>query len=287
MGYKKINNLYQDQTVLMFKEVWATEKIHGTSAWVTYEHEKLQFHSGGAKLADFVAIFDQAELLEKMKERFGSKRVRLHGEHYGGPKIQAMSHIYGDMNRFALFEVKIDDFWLSFDKVQKLGAGLGLDVVHGVVVPATLEALDAERDAPSVQAVRNGVGDDLSREGIVIRPLIELTRNNGERVIAKYKGEAFRETKRPRPVVDPAQLEKLNEAEAIAEEWVTPMRLAHVLDKFPDAEIKQTGAIIKAMLADIEAEAVGEIEWSSEARKAIGTATAKLFKAHLKQKLEG
>ena len=197
-----------------------------------------------------------------------------------------MSHIYGDGNRFALFEVKVDESWLSFDKVQKLGEGLGLEVVHGVIVPATLEALDRERDAPSVQAVRNGVGEGLPREGIVIRPLLELTQNNGDRVIAKYKGEAFRETKRPRPVVDPAQLRILEEAEAIAEEWVTPMRLSHVLDKFPDAEIKQTGRIIKAMLADIGAEAEGEIIMSRAAAKAIGTATARLFKERLRERLK-
>ena len=29
MGYKKINNLYKDQTILSFKECYAMEKVHG------------------------------------------------------------------------------------------------------------------------------------------------------------------------------------------------------------------------------------------------------------------
>jgi hypothetical protein len=34
MGYAHINNLYKDQEILIFKHVWALEKIHGTSAHI-------------------------------------------------------------------------------------------------------------------------------------------------------------------------------------------------------------------------------------------------------------
>ncbi len=59
----------------------------------------------------------------------------------------------------------------------------------------------------------------------------------------------------------------------------------HVLDsltvdgKVP--EMEQMGDIIKAMLADVEREAAGEIELDKQGRKAIGKRTVGLFKARL------
>ena len=57
MGYLHIHNLYKDQTILLFKEVYALEKIHGTSSHITFTREtatlapeippKLTFFSGG------------------------------------------------------------------------------------------------------------------------------------------------------------------------------------------------------------------------------------------------
>ncbi len=288
MSYMHISNLYKDQSVLLLKKVWATEKIHGTSACLTYEGDKNQtrllLHPGGAKMEMFEQIFDQEKILAKCIEMFGDKRVRFIGEHYGG-KIQKMRETYGDDHRFALFEIKVDDVFLSFDKVQKIGEKLGLDVVYGKIVDATVEALNQERDADSYQAKKNGIAESRKREGIVSRPLVELTLNNGQRVIAKHKREEFRETTTKREVS--AEQQKIyTEADEIADEWVTPMRLQHVLDAFPDASMEQTGKIIKAMLDDVTREGKGEIVMTKEANRAIGKRTAKLFKEHLQARLK-
>ena len=37
MAYHHIDNLYRNQDVLLFKEVYALEKIHGTSAHVSFK----------------------------------------------------------------------------------------------------------------------------------------------------------------------------------------------------------------------------------------------------------
>jgi hypothetical protein len=293
MGYMKIQNLYKDQTVLMFKKVWALEKIHGTSAWITYEgdtnQERLLFHPGGASREKFLAIFDEGSLLEKMKERFGNARVKLHGEHYGG-KIQKMSDTYGKENRFALFDIKVGDVWLNFAKVKSIGQMLGLDVVPGVVVNATVDVLDERRDIDSTQAYRNGCGWGKQREGIVIRPLRELRTNNGSRVIAKHKGENFKETKTQREV-SPEQLKILEDANAIADEWVTPMRLSHIIgNAIPEGEtldMCHTKLLIGEMINDIEIEGEGELIMSKAARTAIGKRTAKILLEHLKSSLKG
>src|SRR6185436_9013658 len=97
---------------------------------------------------------------------------------------------------------------------------------------------------------------------------IELTQNNGERIIAKHKRDEFRETKSPRPVVDPEKLKVLENAEMVANEWVTGERLNHILDKIPNACMEQTGEIIKSMVEDIKREGNTEIIWSKDIEKA-------------------
>jgi hypothetical protein len=289
MGYIEIENLYKDTRILMFKECWATEKIHGTSAWITYkgeeQPEKLLFHPGGAKMEMFVALFDEQKLLAKMIEIFGNKTVRLHGEHYGG-SIQKMKTTYGDKNKFVMFDVLVGTSWLSFDKVLALGKTLELDVVDGHIIPATVEALNQMRDMHSVQAIKNGIIEVRMREGIVIRPLIELRDNNG-RVITKHKRDQFMETKTAREVSS-EKLKLLTDAEAIADEWVTPMRLLHVLDSIDfigECDISKTGIIITAMNIDVEKESKGETVITQEVKKAIGKKTSQLFREYLQKQL--
>ena len=95
--------------------------------------------------------------------------------------------------------------------------------------------------------------------------------------MVKHKALEFQETKTPRQV-NGKKLVLLEEARAIADEWVTEVRLSHVLQKFPDADITQTGIIISAMVEDIEREAEREIIKSKEARKEISKQTALMFK---------
>ena len=89
--------------------------------------------------------------------------------------------------------------------------------------------------------------------------------------------------------MDAEQLAVLTAADEIAAEWVTEMRLSHVLGGIvTDGEalgIESMGTIIKAMLADIEAESVGEVEMSKPARKAISKRTVAMFKALLRAEL--
>lgn len=287
MGYYEIENLYKDQRILMFKECYALEKIHGTSAKVIYKrdngHPKVLLASGGAHLAEFSALFSVPQLLI----RFGmldAENVTVYGEAYGG-KMQAMSHTYGKQLKFVVFEVKIGDNWLSVDNADHVATRiLDLEFVHYNRIHTTLEALDAERDAPSVQAVRNGITEPREREGVVLRPIVELVGNDGKRIITKHKGEKFRETATHRKIINPDKLQVLKEAKAIADEWVTDMRLTHVLQAFPDTVgLKDIPSIIKSMYDDVIKESKGEIEVTNDLRKAIGTNTARLFKKRVQE----
>jgi len=284
MGYMHIDNLYKNMDILMFRECYAMEKIHGTSAHIKFYNDNITFFSGGERHELFVSIFNHDELKEKFLE-LGHQDIIVYGEAYGG-KCQGMKETYGNKLKFIVFEVKIGDTWLNVPNAHDVATKLGLEFVHYEKVPTEVHVLNILRDAPSVQAVRNGIMKPMPREGIVLRPLEEVTKNNGQRIICKHKSEKFMETKTPRKV-NPDKMIILREANEIAEEWVTPMRLNHVLDKIENKNIENTGNIIKAMVEDIERESSGEVIMSKEAKTAISKKTAMMFKEWLKRGLNG
>jgi hypothetical protein len=286
MGYLHIDNLYKQQTILLFKECYAMEKIHGTSAHIgwKYETKKINYFTGENHQV-FVGLFDEQFLIKKFEEIFPDQNVVIFGEHYAG-KTQGMSHTYGKQSKFIGFDVKVGDYWLNVPNAEDVCKQFNIEFVDYVKIEVTLENLTAMRDAPSVQAVRNGIIEPKKREGIVCRPLVEMRTNNGERVICKYKPDEEMETKTKREI-SPEQLKVLSDAKEIAEEWVTPMRLQHVLQRFPaDVNMEAMGDVIKAMIEDVYREGRDEIVESKEVAKAIGGMTVKLFKQKLQSKLK-
>lgn len=279
MGYLHIDNLYKNQDILLFKECYALEKIHGTSAHISWKDDELHFYAGGEKHVNFVGLFDEAAL---RAHRTGGEKLTVFGEAYGG-KQQAQSWRYGKALKFVAFDVRIGELWLSVPQAAAIVNGFGLEFVHYVRVATDLPALNAERDAPSEQARRNGIEGDQPREGVVLRPLVEFTKNNGDRIISKHKRDEERETKTPRVVGEKAEV--LAKAQSIADEWVTPMRLQHVLQKMPGASIEQTRDVIVALLEDVLREGAGELVDTEEARRAVMTRGAHLFKQHLRATL--
>ena len=308
MGYLHIENLYKNQDILLFKECYAMEKIHGTSAHISIKKKltsvdelpyEVIYFSGGEKQENFTKLFNEKELLRKFSFLYTGQLwpdVTIFGEAYGG-KCQGMSGTYGNELKFIAFDVKIGDNWLDVPRAVDICTQLGIEFVHYEKVPTDVEVLDKLASANSVQAQRNGMGEKL-REGIVLRPLIEVKKNNGSRIIAKHKNQAFAERVSQPKLVKQSQdkLEVLTKAEEIANEWVTLMRLKHVIDRMeapsphhidgnPDVGIEDTKEIIGAMIEDITREAKGEIIDNKVVRNLIGKKTATLFKQHLNDRM--
>lgn len=282
MGYMHIENLYKVDDILNFRTVYAMEKLHGASAHVALPLASgpLRLFCGGVGRAVFEGLFDLPTLREYMAG-FGLDDMTIYGEAYGG-KCQGMKGTYGPALRFVCFDVRIGKHWLCVPAAEEFVRDLGLEFVPYEIVVCDMASLDAARMKPSVQAERNGMGSDKQREGIVIRPLQEYTRNNGSRVMAKYKNEAFSERKNaPPPGASAEKIRLLTDAQAIADEWVTEMRLSHILGKEPLWCMGDTGRVIAAMIEDIAREAGGEIEMTKEAKGRIGRATALMFKRRL------
>lgn len=260
--------------------------MHGTSAHVSYRGPVASSNSWTKRAWDSppeenwrVGPPPETSLLVAFG-KLGHSEVTVYGEAYGG-KCQGMRETYGEHLRFIAFDVQVGCTWLSVPDMVQVIEGLGLEVVPWRETSTDLTDLDSERDRPSEVAVLRGVTTSRPREGVVLRPPFEVMTNNGERVMAKHKGAAFEERATPPKVVDPSKLVVLAEAGAVAAEWVTPMRLTHVLDKIPGADISKTPQVISAMVEDVYREAAGEIVESKEVRTAIGRRTAELFNDRL------
>lgn len=281
MGYLHIENLYRPdaQAILLFRECFALEKVHGTSAHLSWDGAAPRLFSGGESPERFATLFHLPSLTPLLAERFGANKATIYGEAYGG-KQQGMKATYGESLRFIAFDVQVGDLWLDVPTAESVVAFLGLEFIPYRRIDTRLESLDAERDAASVVGERRGILGK-PREGVVLRPPVEVRTNNGGRIIAKHKRPEFSERKSA-PEVDPAKRVVLEAANAIAEEWVTEMRLTHVLDHLGNpTEMKDTGRVIAAMVEDVTREASGEIVDSKEVRGAIGKKAAGMFKARL------
>lgn len=298
MGYAHIDNLYKKPVFLETAgaEVYALEKIHGTSAHISAKFDRaprenapnglytLSYHAGGEKHDNFRKCFKDGQLFEPMCQLLVNSKIKaftVNGEAYGA-KQQGMKDTYGNVLKFVAFDVLVDGKWLDVPEAEAFCKALEIEFVHYVKGPNTLEFLNAQRDADSVQAVRNGMGPGKIREGIVVKPLKDVCDYEmGVRLIVKHKRNEFKETATPREV-DPSKIQVLKDAEAIAQEWVVEERLSHVLDKLIAAGIpmkmESTGHVKKAMVEDIKREATGEVVWSTEAEKEIGKRVSILFK---------
>jgi hypothetical protein len=284
-----IENLYRPkaQRVLAFRQVWALEKIHGTTAHIKWGettrkmddrktgNPRLSFFAGGVKHEKFVGLFDN-DALSSAFEELGHPDVVVYGEAYGG-KCKGMSGTYGKELRFSVFDVMIGGHWLDVPAASDVAEKLSLHFVPAELGPADIWWLDDQRDRDSLVAIAPG----KAREGIVIRPPFEVKLNGGQRVIAKHKRPEFSEMRTAR-VVSAEQLALLEGAEAVAFEWVTPMRLTHVLDKLGlEDDMANTPKVISAMVEDVLREGEGEFEATKEVRRAICAETAKLYKARV------
>lgn len=306
--------------ILLFKECYATEKCHGTSANIKFKRipvvgggdieeigeDKIEitFFSGGASHEQFVALFNKKALEDKFRE-LGFSELTVYGEAYGG-KMQGMSKTYGPNLKFIVFELETSTSWFDMPRVEHFANLLGLECVPYVKIPCTLEAINAERDRDSEVAIRNGMGPGHIREGVVLRPLFEFVHQgeNGGTIRVKHKRDEFKETNTKREVnVDPNYLKVLSDAQAIADEWVTEERLRHVVDKivaskqipYEEGSIVNSaditvpeinlGDIIPAMIEDVEREGKGEIVCGKETRGAISKKVVKMYRDRQKSTL--
>ena len=172
---------------LRFNQWLLTEKVDGTNIRVMWRAETGLTFGGKTDNAQI-----PAHLANRLNEIFQDKEFAaifdgdacLYGEGYGA-KIQKGGGNYSDTQEFALFDVKVGDWWLERPNVEDVAEKLGLRCVPVIRRGPLLVMIDI---------VRGGFKScwgDFPAEGLVARPAVSLVARNGNRVITKLKTKDF------------------------------------------------------------------------------------------------
>lgn len=206
MMYPKINSLwkrdeqgkiiegdYSCQEFLSVKHWVITEKIDGMNIRIIFKDGKIDIkgRTNNAQIPHKLKLYIDGMLNEKiMGEIFkGANEVILFGEGYGG-KIQS-GGLYSEEEKFILFDVWIDGWWLEFDKVFDIGIKLGIEIVP---------TFGVHEKEFVINKVRNGFNSLLSMEkqaeGMVAKSYPLMFNRKGELIMWKLKTKDFHEVKK-------------------------------------------------------------------------------------------
>lgn len=192
---KKLNeNIFRNETVEFLKDIeWEfTEKIDGTNIRVFWDGHKVSYYGRTDKaqipsqlMNRLIELFGGDTNEEMFEQKFGETPVMLIGEGYGA-KIQKGGD-YRQDNDFILFDVCINDNYLSRENVKDIANYFNIDVVPTIMIGKLQEGIDYVKTKP-----KSKIGT-ANAEGLVARPLIELRDRTGKRVIVKIKVHDFEE----------------------------------------------------------------------------------------------
>ena len=210
--FKVIPGKFRNEAYSLIKEWEWTEKIDGTNIRITYDEcplpcefdkksnisrkqvRKVVEYEGGYRGIKYDGRTDAAELpggvvdyLDNklsttiILEEFQDKKVVIYGEGYGG-KIQKGGG-YSQTQKFIVFDIFIDGFWLKRADVEEICNKLGLDLVPIILTGSLNEA---------VHIVKHGfmskLGDgSVKSEGLIGRTKVPLFTHHGQRLITKLK----------------------------------------------------------------------------------------------------
>ena len=111
--------------------------------------------------------------------------VYIYGEFFG-KKIQAGGNYDKDKNRFSIFDICMQGWWVPIDMLNNYAEKLGLDVAPylGQMTIEEAENMVMEGFKTRVPNVSN---PDYLEEGIVARPVVPIKDPRGKRIIVKIK----------------------------------------------------------------------------------------------------
>lgn len=206
MEYPKIQSIYKrDEATHKFLEgqfslpefeylkdnQWeATEKIDGTNIRVGWDCQCQTVTFGGrtdnAQMPTFLVT--KLQLLfpkEKFLTLYPEISMVLYGEGYGARIQKGGGNYIPDGCDFALFDVLIDGWWLSYSNVTDIAVKLKAACVPWLsyyTLPQAIERIKV--GLPSVYG-------NFEAEGMVLKPLVELRNRKSHRIMTKLKHKDF------------------------------------------------------------------------------------------------
>ena len=187
---KKLNeNIYRNETVEFLKDIdWEfTEKIDGTNIRIYWDGHKVSYFGRTDKaqipsqlMNRLIELFGGNINEEMFEQKFGATPVMLIGEGYGA-KIQKCGGDYRQDNNFILFDVCINNKYLSRDNVNDIANYFEIGSVPVIFSGNLQKGIDFVKTKP------NSTIGTAKMEGLVARPKVELYDKNGNRLIVKIK----------------------------------------------------------------------------------------------------
>lgn len=264
-----------------------TEKLHGFNGrfgidedgvpWVGSRNQVVaEGHSDGwdqSALQGFVAF-----AAEHVIDLFPG--ATLFGEWAGKGVQKGIDYGAPDFYAFGLMDGGDLQSW---DRMAGLCFGIGIKTVplisaqYDVPHPFALQAL---RDQPSQIASSNW-------EGVCLSSWPQKADSYGRPLIVKIKSPAFAETAREKKDRPAGQTIVMDGARAFAADYVTAMRLEHVLDQVREAngfqsnplDVRHTGDVLRAMYQDVAREGAADLAALPEdQQKLVGKVVADLTK---------
>jgi len=111
--------------------------------------------------------------------------IYIYGEFFG-KKIQAGGNYDKDKNRFSIFDICMQGWWVPIDMLNDYATKLGLDVAP-YIGQMTIEEAEKMVMNGFKTRVPNVSNPDYLEEGIVARPIVPIKDPRGRRIIVKIK----------------------------------------------------------------------------------------------------
>lgn len=194
-GTKKlIEGKFRDKTVEFLKDnEWiCTEKIDGMNIGIVWDGHAVSYQGRTERaqiptglLNTLNECFGGSINEELFEQKFGEMSVILFGEGYGR-RIQKRN--YNSKPQFILFDVYLpeQDLWLERESIEDIAQTFNIEAVP-IVMRATLqEAVDFVKTKP-----KSILNSDVSMEGLVCKPAVDILSRVGKRMIVKIKVEDF------------------------------------------------------------------------------------------------
>lgn len=117
--------------------------------------------------------------------------VYIYGEFFG-KKIQAGGNYDKDKNRFSIFDICVQGWYVPIDMLNDYASKLGLDVAP-YIGQMTIDEAEKMVMKGFKTLVPNVSNPDYLEEGIVARPVVPIKDPRGNRIIVKIKTCDYRE----------------------------------------------------------------------------------------------
>ena len=111
--------------------------------------------------------------------------IYIYGEFFG-KKIQSGGNYDKDKNRFSIFDICVQGWWVPIDMLNDYAEKLGLTVVP-YIGQMTIEEAEEMVKKGFKTLVPDVANPDYLEEGIVARPVIPIKDPRGKRIIVKIK----------------------------------------------------------------------------------------------------